>query len=383
MRATAVLLLIYLMAGCAALPERWRLNTSEQGPGPLYTQAEQLLDQPLIDPLTRFLQQHAARHEDDADYQRIARERDSRCRAIGTRYSRRAPTADNLQTLRGGYQYSCPQQVEAFARRVPSHDAPPIPAPAPAREPTPTPAPSLPAPARDCYLLFSIRNDQQAMPACSAAAEAGDSRSQHHLASLLRSQRAFSEALHWAEQSAASGHPAGQLLLAELYQQGQGAPADADRALQLMEKAAGQGLAAAQYQAGMAWLHGVGTEPDRAVALRWLERAAGQDNLAAQLQLAELYFSEPGPARDGARQWLNRAAQMGSATAQYRLGMSYLQGTGGPADPLEAYVWLSLALLNGEHQAQPGIEQLASRLTPGQLDMARQRINAAIHGHPY
>ena len=374
MRTLSALLLVCCIAGCAVLPDSLQYSRTDTA---MAETIEQLLDQPLIDPLTRFLQQHAATHADTTGYQRIARERDSRCRAIGTRYERRAATADNLQALRNGYQYSCPGQVEAFAQRVSREAA----------EPTTTaedaPATTLPPQASNCYLLFAISNFQQAVPACTAAAEAGDAKSQHHLASILRTNRATTEALHWARQSAAEGHPPGQLLLAELYQQGHGAPGDADRALSLLEAAAQQGLAAAQYQAGMAWLKGIGTEADRAVALRWLTRAAEQDEVAAQLQLAELYSSAPGAEQTQARRWLKRAAGLGSAPAQYRLGTSYLEGSGGPADPLEAYVWLSLALLNGESRARAGVERLAGQLSASQLDTARQRINAGSPARPH
>ncbi|MFA5677929.1 MAG: tetratricopeptide repeat protein [Pseudomonas sp.] len=376
MRAIPVLLLMCCVTGCAALPDYLRSGKESRPNMELGQEVERLLDQPLIDPLTRFLHQHAAEDAGNPQYQRIARERDSRCRAIGTRYDRQAPTRENLNALRSGYAYSCPDQVDAFARRVPEHQ--PV---IPGREPTN--ATTLPAQASDCYLLFAIRNYQQALPACTAAAQAGDGKSQHHLASLLRNNRALTEALHWAEQSAANGYPPGQLLLAEFYQRGHGESADRVRALSLIEMAADQGLAAAQYQAGMAWLNGMGTEPDRSVARRWLERAAGQDNLAAQLQLAELHFNGSEENGLSARQWQQRAAALGSATAQYRLGVSYLEGSGGPADPLEAYVWLSLALLNGEQRARSGVAELASRLSPGQVEEARQRINAAPHGRPY
>lgn len=376
MRTLSALLLICCIAGCAALPDSWRYSRTDPAQPSLSNEVEELLDQPLIDPLTRFLQEHAAQ-ADTTSYQRIARERDSRCRAIGTRYEDRAATAQNLQILRNGYQYSCPEQVETFAQRLshvqteqPSHTAD-------------APATALPPQASQCYLLFTIRNYQQAIQACTASAEAGDAKSQHHLASILRTDRAMSEALHWAQKSAAEGYPPGQLLLAELYQRGHGAPGDAGRALPLFEAAAEQGLAAAQYQTGMAWLNGIGTEPDRSTALHWLKRAADQGEVAAQLQLAELYFSTPGAEQPEARQWLKRAAVLGSATAQYRLGVSYLEGSGGPADPLEAYVWLSLALLNGEQRARDGVEQLASQLSPSQLDSARQKINARHHARPH
>lgn len=373
MRTIPALFLICCMAGCAARPESGPSLPVSQPDSALHQEAEALLDQPLIDPLTQFLERQAGLPAHHPDYQRILRERDSRCRAIGTRYTRRTPTIDNLRSLRSAYQYSCPEQVAEFARRVPETAQPTAPVDEPATVP-----PALPQ-ADTCYLLFAIHNQQQALPACSTAAEAGDARAQHHLASLLRSNPALTDALHWAEQSAASGYPAGQLLLAEFYQQGHGAPRDAGRALSLIEAAAEQGLAAAQYQAGMAWLTGTGTKPDRRVALRWLERAAAQDDIEAQLQLADLYFNASTSEQPRARQWLERAARLGSATAQYRLGTSYLKGHGGAADPLEAYAWLSLALLNGEPLAEPGVAQLATRLNASQLDSARQRI-ARIQG---
>lgn len=382
MRIVPVLLLMGCVAGCAALPDRWRPGETGGGDDGLSAEVEHLLDQPFIDPLTRFLEQHLSQ-ADTRSYQKIARERDSRCRAIGTRYARQAATAQTLRSLRNGYQYSCPTQVEAFARRVPSTPASDAPADLRPAAPPPTSRPPLPPEASDCYLLFTIRNYQRALPACSAAARAGDGQSQHHLASLLRHNRALTDALYWAEQSAAKGYPPGQLLLAEFYQRGHGAPGDTDRALGLIEAAANQGLAEAQYQAGMAWLNGVGTEADHAVALRWLERAAGRDNIAAQLQLAELHFDGPAAQQPSARQWLHRAAVLGSATAQYRLGTSYMEGRGGPADPLDAYVWLSVALLNGEQRASSDIQQLAGRLSPSQLETARQRINAVSQGHSY
>lgn len=373
MRIIFALLLTFCMAGCAGLADT-RVSETAPADTALSDTAEQLLDQPLIDPLTRFLEEHANLAQTQA-YQYIARERDSRCRAIGTRYAQRAPSAENLHALRSGYQYSCPEQVERFSQR--RQLSPP---PAQPRKPT---TPELPPQASDCYLLFAIRNAQQALPTCTAAAQAGDAKSQHHLASLLRSNQAFSEALHWAELSAASEYPAGQLLLAELYQRGHGAPGSAGRALPLIETAAEQGLAAAQYQAGIAWLNGIGTEPDRAIALDWLERAAAQDDVAAQLQLAEVYFDVHETGQADARYWLNRAALLGSATAQYRLGVNYLEGSDGPVDLQEAYVWLSLALLNGERRAHAGVEQLAGRLSAEQLDSAHQRINAGAHGRPY
>ena len=243
MRAVYVFIMMSLMAGCSVLPQAG--DAPDSRPGQLHLEAEQLLDQPLIDPLTAFLEQYADTHAQAPEFRRIARERDSRCRAIGTRYARRAPMPETLDALRTGYQRSCPAQVEAFARRVP-----PAPAPSPAAPAVRSPVPEAPG-TSDCYLLYAIRNTQQALPACTRAAEAGDAKARHHLASLLRADQAVTEARHWARLAAEAGYPPGQLLYAELLQLDRTDQGD-EQALQLIEAAAEAGLAAAQYQAGMA-----------------------------------------------------------------------------------------------------------------------------------
>src|SRR5690554_7949552 len=164
MRAVYVFIMMSLMAGCSVLPLAG--DAPDSRPGQLHLEAEQLLDQPLIDPLTAFLERYADTHAQAPEFRRIARERDSRCRAIGTRYARRAPTPETLDALRTGYQRSCPAQVEAFARRVP-----PAPAPSPAAPAVRSPVREAPG-TSDCYLLYAIRNTQQALPACTRAAEA-------------------------------------------------------------------------------------------------------------------------------------------------------------------------------------------------------------------
>src|SRR5690606_29760594 len=143
---------------------------------------------------------------------RIARERDSRCRAIGTRYARRAPTPETLDALRTGYQRSCPAQGEAFARRVP-----PAPAPSPAAPAVRRPVPEAPA-TSDCYLLYAIRVARHARPPGTRPADAGDAKARHHLAGLLRTDLAVAGARHWARLAAEAGYPPGQLLYAELLQ---------------------------------------------------------------------------------------------------------------------------------------------------------------------
>src|SRR5262249_26104631 len=65
-------------------------------------------------------------------------------------------------------------------------------------------------------------------------------------------------------------------------------------------------------------------------------------------------------------------ARRGNAIAQYNLGLAYAQGQGVTADPIEAFVWLSLARENGAHGQ--ALEDLSKTMTADQLTQARARL---------
>ncbi|MEL0169143.1 MAG: tetratricopeptide repeat protein [Pseudomonadaceae bacterium] len=328
-----------------------------------HAEVEALFAQQYIDPLTRYLNDHS-NDEDYADYLPLVRdERDNRCQAIGQRYAAQQPTGANLQRLRAGYQFSCPQQVADFASRVPQPS-------------TTQTAGSRPATSQqeNCYLLFAIRNYSQATSACTTAAEAGDAKAQHHLASMVSSAGQRSTALRWARASAEQGNTAGQLLLADLLQQQNSSDASTE-AFTWLQKAANSGQPEARYQLAMAYLNGTGTAVDPAKAEGQLRHAALSDHVPSMLQLARSH-----PSTASARHWLSKAAERDSAEAQYRLGLDYMQGDGGPQDLEQAYFWLSLALVNGESRGRRYAEQLSGQLSNDQLNSARsalqQRINS-------
>ncbi|MGI3131142.1 tetratricopeptide repeat protein [Halopseudomonas pachastrellae] len=332
-----------------------------------HAEVESLFAQQYIDPLTRYINAHA----DDpayADYLPLVREeRVSRCQAIDDRYRREQPTRSNLQRLRAGYQFSCPQVVSDFASRLPA-------APKPSSEPS-TPAPVTATTgnnvdADNCYLLFAIKNYQQAEPACRAPAESGDAKAQYHLAAIAQSSGDQTTALRWARSAAAQGQPSGQMLLAELLQQ-QGRPTEA---LGWLKRAANSDLPAARYQLAQAYQQGLGTEADSAQAENQLRRAADEGYLPAMLALGR---SKSGSA--AGRHWLQQAAEAGSPEAQYRLGLDYMQGTGGPADLQAAYVWLSLSLVNGEQRGKQYVERLSAQLDSDQLASARAQIQNRLN----
>ncbi|AQZ96210.1 hypothetical protein BVH74_16265 [Halopseudomonas phragmitis] len=397
MRTYSVLLLSALalaLAGCESLPDRqdtddrsgaWWSNTDRllrllnDDPQPekaRQAEVEALFAQPYIDPLTRYLETHAQDEDYAAQHQRVSNERDRRCAEVAAIYRQRPANQDNLNRYRQGYQYSCPEDVKQFASRV----AQQRPSPAtvqPQVEAGPSPSRQQ---ANDCYLLFTIRNLQQARQSCQAPAEQGDAQAQHHLASLHHTANEHASAFDWAQRSAAQGYAPGQLLLGQLYQQGLGVEQDERQALAWLERAANQRLAEARHVLALAYRQGQGTAPDPDKAQRLLTLAANQDYLPAQLLLAELYQTGELAGPGKSRQWLERAANQGSAEAQYRLGNSYAQGIDGPRDNQEAYVWYSLALLNGEQRARPRVEQLTGQLNQEQLRLAQARIQATLNG---
>ena len=65
-------------------------------------------------------------------------------------------------------------------------------------------------------------------------------------------------------------------------------------------------------------------------------------------------------------------ARKGNSIAQYNIGLAYNEGRGVAPDPIESYVWLSLALENGTRGR--ALDSLLSNLSNEQLATARQRL---------
>lgn len=363
-----------------------------------------LFAQPYIDPLTRYLEERSGDDRFAAQLARVAAERNRRCEDIADTYAGRAATRDNLQRMRRGYLYSCPTEVQRFATRVDSgadtttasrSDStraaqvarPEKQVESPATEPVSS-AGSDQADTEledalsrrqhsDCYLLFTIRNNTQALEACEPLATGGDAKAQHHMAQLALMGNNTASAADWAKQSAAQKYPPGQLALGLLLQDGRGLAKDPIRAHGLLKSAADQGLAEAAYYTGLSFQTGTGVSANAASAARYLEKAAASGHIPAHFALAELH---EGSAPEQSRYWLDQAARKGSARAQYLLGESYARGTHGQTDNEAAYVWYSLALLNGHQAAKTGIERQEKLLTGSQLATARSRVEDGING---
>jgi len=66
-------------------------------------------------------------------------------------------------------------------------------------------------------------------------------------------------------------------------------------------------------------------------------------------------------------------ARRGNGIAQYNLGLAYAEGRGTPADPLEAFVWLTLARDNGSRGR--ALDNLLASFDRDTLALAEKRLN--------
>ncbi|MBL9214379.1 MAG: SEL1-like repeat protein [Opitutaceae bacterium] len=223
--------------------------------------------------------------------------------------------------------------------------------------------------------------------------------------------RDYAEALKWYQRAAEKGYAAAQFNLGLAYELGRGVAADETVAFRHYLRAAEQGFAAAQFNVGNMYAAGRGVPQDLFEANVWYKQAAENGVAEAQFNLGLAYESGRGIKRDEAQaaRWYRQAAERGLASAQYNLGLLLEDGRGlakdeaqaarlyrssaeqgfAPAqnnyglmvsegrggvtrDPVEAYVWLSLAAANGSNPAARDF--VGKSLTSQQRDAARRRL---------
>lgn len=73
-----------------------------------------------------------------------------------------------------------------------------------------------------------------------------------------------------------------------------------------------------------------------------------------------------------ALQWYQKAAEQGHYEAQYKLGMLYYQGQHIPQDFTKSYMWLLLASAQGKKEAVKIRDEVITKLSPQQIDVAQQ-----------
>ena len=123
---------------------------------------------------------------------------------------------------------------------------------------------------------------------------------------------------------------------------------------------------------------GLGVDVDDMQAVHWYQKAAQQGSRQAQSELGVRYYTGSGVVQDyqTAAHWQQKAAAQGHPEAQFILGVMYEMGRGVPEDFVLAYKWFVLAASRGAKGAVESRRNLASKLTPEQIEegqrLARQ-----------
>jgi len=113
---------------------------------------------------------------------------------------------------------------------------------------------------------------------------------------------------------------------------------------------------------------------DFATAAMLSKPQAEQGDAMSQIGLGFLYFSGKGVAKDyvEAAKWYRKAADQGNASGQHSLGRMYAAGLGVNQDSVIAYKWFNLASGNGDSTAIRSRDDLAAKMTPGQIAEAQK-----------
>ena len=101
--------------------------------------------------------------------------------------------------------------------------------------------------------------------------------------------------------------------------------------------------------------------------MEWHKKAAMQGIESSQAWLGWMYSNDnTSVPRDDAQAvaWFRKAAEQGNAYGQWCLGYMYSVGRGVSRDAVKAYMWGSLAVLNGESRAGQMCDEITKRLTP-------------------
>lgn len=208
----------------------------------------------------------------------------------------------------------------------------------------------------------------------------GDAKAQVNLGLLYADGRGvpqdYIQARQWWEKAAAQGYAKAQYNLGAMYYYGHaGSLPDYTTARQWFEKAAAQGDADAQTNLGVLYDLGYGVQQDYVTARGWYEKAAAQGDGMAQNNLGVLYVYGNGVPSDytTARHWFEKAAAQGVVWAQFRLGEMYLDGLGGlPKNLVQAHLWLSMAVTQGNNLARLERDEVAKKMTPAQISEAQR-----------
>ena len=231
---------------------------------------------------------------------------------------------------------------------------------------------AIKAPWRNAFLIVTLICSQPLL------ASDREDRLNAGLAALKREH--YATALRAWLPLAEAGDPEAQANVGYMYEEGLGVSQQFDVAVGWYEKAAASGSMQANHNLGMIFADGRGTPQSWARALRYFAEAAS-DIPASRYMIGYTYFQGEGNIQNRPRAFREfmEAALDGYADAQYMIAFMYLDGSGIPRQPLQAYVWASLADENNQSQATELIDAASNRISTGQAMRADALIQACLN----
>lgn len=200
------------------------------------------------------------------------------------------------------------------------------------------------------------------------AAEQGNAKAQFQLAQIyhrggrsIKNLKDMDKALAYYRQSAEGSYPNAYMLLAMIYQKGDGVPQDDVAAATWFRKFAETGNASGQFYLAEVLAEGRGVEKDEASAFGWFGKSAAQGNEYAQYEMARMLEQGRGMKRNEreAANFYRKAADAGYGKAQLALGNMYAQGRGGlTKSKAKAKFWM----LKAVERSAPGAEEALNSL---------------------
>lgn len=185
-------------------------------------------------------------------------------------------------------------------------------------------------------------------------------------ADFLKSNQAATKKIGvtWLKKAVELRDPEAELMMADLYINGDWVNRNYDQAKQLIDDAVSQEYVPAYYQMGrFEYL-----QNEIQNAQTWYQKAADRNYLPAQFALAELYL-DPKNAHRSVRDsflWMQKAAQAGYTNAQHALSVMYKKGVGVPENEGLALEWERKAQKTIQDPAPGDAQrQLAEWLTRG------------------
>jgi localization factor PodJL len=180
--------------------------------------------------------------------------------------------------------------------------------------------------------------------------------------------------------AALQGDAAAEFEVGVRYAEGKGVTVNYDEAAKWYDRAAQAGIVPAMFRLGTLHEKGLGVSKDVAAARRYYMQAAERGNAKAMHNLAVLDADGGGKGADytSAAQWFRKAAERGVADSQFNLGILCARGIGIEQNLAESYKWFSLAAAQGDVDSGRKRDEVAKRLDPQSLAVAKQAVQMFV-----